>query len=694
MIPGGVLLDRAEKVGAALHTAGGTARVDELAQQTGLGQTTMAKAMRELQAAGLVERIGGAKGRPRLTPAGAVRFAAVEPISAGAVLDAAAAVWPDAHAAFLRLFLAAAVARWHLGPAGPHLGFVVVGEPRTGKSALFGQVCHLLGLDAEVHTREPALMTPAEIVGRRSMSGDSVAFQAAAYLSRPVVLLDEFDKAPAALRERAQKVLLQGKYRTIVDDDLLEVRCTPLLAANLPGDGTDRFAHFHPAYRTRRAVLLDAGSARRELADLGPRLREYYATHLAGQLDLAVLDPPAATPACWASLWADLRGYLMPAHFDDFPDERALDHLAAGYAALRDVRADDADGLALAAIYALSDWHTCASTVPGVIDASVGIPQLDLTEAHRAVYGDRPEFVSLEAAIAAHHVGTEDRAAEAQERQRARMRISDDVIRGRAELAEELRLAAAQIDARKVPETDKPQAAGLRSTLDKLRRSVEQLSRPDHLQAAQVRAAPYLSDARALAARISATRAERERDRQARLNADRESRLIAARAEKAEKARTAQAKKNTREELSRVGKRLAQIETLYARTTTRPDERPLDTLRGLGLVHYVAPAVPAEEPRRGLIAWLIAPASTAGTWVGTNGHRFAGYPGSCPAFDQWGEHTRALLAPSIIQDQRREDALCAILGAAPRTTRPQVLSVAAAAPAIAIGLSKYGVRPV
>lgn len=686
-----VLLGRAQRVGEALHSMGGTAQVAELVQRLALGETTMTKALRELQAAGLVERVGGAKGTPRLTPAGAVRFAAVEPVSAGAVLDAAAAVWPDAHAAFLRLYLAATVARWHLGPAGagPHLGFVMVGEPRTGKSALFGQVCHLLGLDADLHTREPALMTAAEISGRRSMAGSSVTFQPAAYLGQPVVLLDEFDKAPAGLRERAQKVLLQGKYRTVVDDDMLEVRCTPMLAANLPSDDTDRFAQLHPAYRTRRAVLLDAGTARRELADLGPRLRQYYATHPAGQLDLETLSPPDNVPASWTALWADLRGYLTAAHVDDFPDERALDHLAAGYAALRGVQADDVAGLDLAAIYALCDWHTCASTVPRLIDATVGLPQLDLTEAHRAVYSDRPEFISLEAATAAHHIGAEQRAAEAREHQRARVQISDEVIRGRSELAEELRLAAARIDARKVPEADKPSAAGLRSALDKLRRTVEQLSRPDHLQDARDRAAPWLAQALALAEQVAAGRAEQQRDRQARAHAEQESRRIAARAGKAEREQAAQARRSAREELSRLRKDLDHLESLYARTSTRPNERPLDTLRDLGLVRYVSPAVPAEEPKRGLKAFLRAPEPLNGTWVSASGDRFTGYLGSCPALDHWGENTRTLLAPRIGQYQAQEDALCARLNSAPRTARPRVPRPSSV-PTIVTGMSKYG----
>lgn len=668
------LPERAVTLGRLLHAAGGSATVTELREQAGMASATAARALAELEAVGLVERVGGAKGTPRLTAAGLIRFAGVEPVSAGAVVDAAAAVWPYTQAAFLRLYLAAIVVRHHRGPDAPHLGFVTVGEPRTGKSALFGQVCHLLGLDVLEHTRDLGLMTPAELTGRRSVAGATVTYRPPAYLGRPLVLLDEFDKANVALRGRAQKLLLQGLYRTPLDDAMVTVTPAPMFAANLPTDTADRFGHLEAAFRTKRCVLLDAGTMREQLRDLGPRLRGYYADYPAGQLDLDKIVPPAQAAPSAAAIWQAVQDTLMPARRDEFPDERALDLLALGYAALLGCAADDPHGLDLAAIYAAIDWHACASTVPRLLDHGGAPLQLQLEEAHRQLYSGRSDFASLEAALAAQHAGVQARADAARERTRARVRVADDVVRGRGELAEQLRLAAAAIDARKVPDQHKATAAGLRSVLGKQRTQAQLLTLPEALDEARLRAEEPLAEATALAARIAADRAAAQRARDEARAAEQRSRRDAAAAAKQQTAYDRQLRSQTkaqaRAQLTATREVLKTLEQFYRRTRTKPDESPLRELEQLNVVHYQAdPAAAAIERPKGWRGWFAGPDPWPGIWIAQDGSSYPGSPGQCPALASWGEGTRAVLAAVLRDGYVQEDQLVARAGAKPRTNR-------------------------
>ena len=669
------LAARAVTLGRLLHAAGGSATVTELREQAGgMSQGTAAKALGELVDLGLVKRIGGAKGTPRLTSAGVARFAGAEPVSVGAVIDAAAAVWPYTQAAFLRLYLAAVVVRHHRGPDAPHLGFVTVGEPRTGKSALFGQVCHLLGLDVLEHTRDLGLMTAAELTGRRSVAGAIVTYRPPVYLGRPLVLLDEFDKADAALRGRAQKLLLQGLYRTPLDDAMVTVTPAPMFAANLPADTADRFGHLEVAFRTKRCVLLDAGTMREQLRDLGPRLRGYYANHPAGQLDLDKIVPPAQAAPSAAAIWQAVQDTLMPARRDEFPDERALDLLALGYAALRGCADDDADGLDLAAIYAAIDWHACASTVPGLLDHGGAPLQLQLEEAHRQLYGGRGDFASLKAALAAQHAGAQARADATRERTRARVRVADDVVRGRGELAEQLRLAAAALDARKVPDQHKATAAGLRSVLGKLRTHAQLLTLSEALDEARLRADEPLVEAAGLAARIAADRAAAQRASEDAKAAEQQSRRDAAAAAEQQTAYQRQLRSQTkaqaRAHLTAAREVLKALEQLYRRTRTKPDESPLNELAQLNVVHYQAdPAAAAIERPKGWRRMFAGPDPWPGNWVAQDGSSYPGSPGQCPALVSWGESTQEMLAAVLRDGYVQEDQLVARAGAKPRANR-------------------------
>ena len=692
---------RAVTLGRLLHAAGGSASVTELREQAGrMSHGTAAKAISELETAGLVERVGGARGTPRLTAAGLVRFAGVEPVSAGAVVDAAAAVWPYTHAAFLRLYLAAVVARRHLAGSRPHLGFVAIGEPRTGKSALFAHACHLLGLDADLHSRELALMSAGEITGRRG-GGALTTFTPAPYLARPAMLLDECDKAPAALRDRAQKVLLQGRYRVVVEDEDLVVACAPMLAGNVPTDAADRFAHVHVAYRTRRSVLLDTGAApRAELDELGDRLEQYYASHAAGELDLDRLAPPATTVPNSRALWEALRRYLTPGREQDFPDERALDGLVLGYAALRHVHPDDAPGIRLAALHALGDWYACASTVPGLVDPSAGHPLRDLTEAHREYFAGRADLASLEAAIATQQTGAAARAAQVRATARARTQVADAVVRGRGELDEQLRLAREAIAGTKVPDEHKPTAAGLRDVLGKLRTHVQQLTRADHLEDARHRAAAPLREAEALAWRIAAERAARARDQQQATQLERQQRADARTAARQQQAAQRQyakhAKQQARQQLTALRQVLTGLEKLARRTTTPAGDNPLAELRRLQLVSYRAdPTVEQVERPRGLRRLFAGPDPWPGAWVARDGTSYPGGPGYCPELASWGPATRAVIVVALRDGYAEEDALCAQLGVAARARRINLdaaPAVTAAAPLRALPTAgdRYG----
>lgn len=661
---------RAQTLGRLLSEAGGAAPVSDLVAGAPFGSTTATKALGELEAAGLVERRGGAKGIPALTPAGMARFASVAPISAGAVVDTAAAVWPYTQAAFLRLYLAAVVVRHHRGPDAPHLGFVTVGEPRTGKSALFGQVCHLLGLDVLEHTRDLGLMTEAELTGRRSVAGANVTYRPPVYLGRSLVLLDEFDKANAALRGRAQKLLLQGLYRTPLDDAMVTVTPAPMFAANLPTDTADRFGHLEVAFRTKRCVLLDAGTMREQLRDLGPRLRGYYANHSAGQLDLDKILPPAQFAPSAAAIWEAVQDTLMPSRRDEFPDERALDLLALGYAALRGCADDDADGLDLAAIYAAIDWHACASTVPGLLDHGGAPLQLQLEEAHRQLYGGRGDFASLEAALAAQHAGAQARTDATRERTRARVRIADDVVRGRGELAEQLRLAAVALDARKVPDQHKASAAGLRGVLGKLRTHAQLLTLPEALDEARLRAEEPLAEAAALAARIAADRTTAQRARDDARAAEQQSQRDAAAAAKQQTAYQGQLRSQAKTQLTAAREVLKKLEQLHRRTRTKADENPLRELEQLKVVRYQAdPAAAAVERPKGWRALFAGPDPWPGIWIAQDGSSYPGSPWHCPELASWGEDTRAVLAAVLRDGYATEDQLVTRAAAKPRANR-------------------------
>jgi hypothetical protein len=162
---------RVDAAGRWLASVGGTATPGELgAALGGLDSHQLAAVTNALREPGWAD---GPKGRLSLTPAGWVRFAAVGPVAAGAVLDrVVAAVYPDqhyGHQAMQRLLTSAIVARRHLYAVRPehHLTFVSEGEEGTGKTAPFVLAGEMFGVDLSVAVVGPDDETAAGLGGRR-----------------------------------------------------------------------------------------------------------------------------------------------------------------------------------------------------------------------------------------------------------------------------------------------------------------------------------------------------------------------------------------------------------------------------------------------------------------------------------------------------------------------------------------------
>lgn len=668
----------AQRLGAALAELGGEATPGELGSRAGYSGGTQAKGVRALHAAGLVE---GTKARMRLTAAGRALFAnASPPIGAGAALDAAGAVWGAAgyaHRALLELTASAIVGRYHLAPArprDPQLVAVAVGNTRTGKTALGDQLCHLFGLDATMHQRLLRTMTEGEMLGRRRQTNVGMVFDPAPTLSLPFLLLDEYEKAAADVRHAAD-ILAQGQYLVPIEGKPVEIRPTVLLALN-PADA-DRLGKIHEAYQ-RRAAVLDTGYAAGRLDDLNTRLRDYYASHPSGPLNLPALRPPAtALPAAAFAIIDSLREELTEAGRMLLPDERALEIAALGRAALLGA-GDDVKALQSATLATCVSYLQVSETTPGQVRAEW---YLD-AETLRGQLGS--DATGLARALAEGR-----RGRELAHRQVAAVRVRREATdlgmeRRRGELLERLRQAREQLDGRHMTRDRKPAAAGIRRQLDKLRTDVAACKTAARLDELAELAAGPLDDAARLVYAAAADRAETQRQRQEKVRQAQTERANAAAQRRLAKASRAAQQQQATTVLAQVRELAKQLEAMYRRQTTKPGENPLDALAavrlpdGRRLLVYEPPSGPAPEPPHGLFARvgraIAGPEIPAGIWCSPWDARvrYRGWEGYCSALAKWGPETRAVLAPALAALHAAEDQLVAGLGRAPRASRPSV----------------------
>jgi len=277
---------RREDAGRWLATAGGTCSPGQLAAALETNRARQADVLADLEAAGLVTRRGATVA---LTTEGWMRFAGVGPGSAGVVLDEVLTGWPAAHRAFLELLVCAVVVRHHLPTyrRHPHLGFMVLGETGSGKTAMAELVCHLFGLDIPSVTVHTPAQTAGSLLGRRASTSDGYVWEPAPMTKRPLVFLDEFDKTPEPVQRQAW-LYFQGYVETQAEGLVHQLRAVPLLAANPPARG-ERLAALRPEYRRRSVVLDAAGASTRALER---HLKGFYA------------GPGGAGPALAAGLGA------------------------------------------------------------------------------------------------------------------------------------------------------------------------------------------------------------------------------------------------------------------------------------------------------------------------------------------------------------------------------------------------------
>ncbi len=669
------LAPRTLQVAQALADLGGGATPGDLAHATAVPPRSVSEALARLRDAGLVD---GPKTWVRLTSSGRARFAATgtpaaPKVSAGRALDEACAVWPYGHAALLRLLLSAVIARRHLGPSRPsaHLGFVLVGEGRTGKSALVEMACHLLGADPVEHTRNLALLSEGEVIGRRvPQPGGQLAFLPSATLELPLVLVDEYDKASTSMRSQAQ-LLFQGQYRATVEGEAHVIAPTPVLAANVPAHG-GRLSQVHEVYR-RRSVVLDTGPARSQLGDLGARLASYYQAHAQGSVDLEHTVPPALDlPETAQGLVAFMRDQaLTELGWEQLPDERALYAAALGRAALAEVAADDAKGLNLAAYATCLDYLACTETIPGEVREGW---EVDVEAV--GYYAGTPGTDSFRAALDSRHQGQQLQQAAISASRVRQGQAGRQVLEDRGRLLEVLRLAHGELDGRRVPRPYKPDAAGLRAVLAQLRRDASHVERADRLADLSAAAADPLARAAALRARINheqAAEAVQRRQVQQDLAEQKHATL--------EERRRTTSIRQTSERHTRAA---ATDQLGYVRDLAKPLERLWERTSGPAFPVLRDLRVDGEQllayrsaTRRTGLKMLAAALQVleAGMWVLRDERvqvAFPGTPTSCPALAVWGENTRAVLWPTLAALHAHEDLLLSQHGHLRQRRRPQL----------------------
>lgn len=655
---------RVDAVGVWLARVGGAAAPGDIAAAVGLNHRTQAAALGTMREAGLLE---GPRTQVRLTAAGWAKFSGVGSESAGEVLDRATAGWPYTHRAFLELLVSTIIARHHLGATRRtgHLGFIAIGETGTGKSAMGGLVCHLFGFPEAQHKLHVPAQTAGALLGRREQDGDGWRWVPAPTTRLPFVVLDEFDKAEEPVQRRAW-LYLHDALDQQLEGQVHELLPTALLLANPPRTGS-RYAQLRQEYR-RRSVVLDTGAMAGRSGELEDLLGRYYATTTpADRLSLEQLVPPAdhlGRDALEVLKMARDQA-LTQAGREEFPTVRVLELTALGRLALMGPDADEQ----VAAWATAVAYLQATESVPGQVIDQWGP---DLAQV-RSVLGQGGGAIA-----AALERGRAERAAALGEAARGRQREARaelGALEDARYLVAELRHLAAALDGRKVTPADATRAKAMRDVLLMLAGRAGKITTRASLDQLREEALDLMDRARRLVAAQEAARAAAEQARREAAEQVRQERAQAKIGRQAHLEARRAARDQARQQLAAARRYAAPLEALYRRKTTRPDERPLDTLRartlpdGRPLLTYQ----PNPEPEpRGFFDRLLS-GRAGGVWrVTGSGVVFPGDARGCPDLASWGAATRAVLTPALVAAHGAEDALCARLGAAARTGRPEV----------------------
>ncbi len=338
---------------AALDARPG-ATVAELAAELGAHRRRVERAVARLLGEGRLLRRG-----PKLFPAvsSGISEGSSGEVGWPSAMDSPLAVVlaslpSDAHRGFLRLYLGAAVARYHLAqqltdgwPAA-----IVFGETGAFKTALGAIAARLFGQSEAAAVRVIGRETARSLLGRRTIARGAVGFDPSRYLRGPVLVLDEADKASGNLR-RDLLLLLQGDAGLELEGVRFAMRAAPLVTFN----AEELPPWLHPAYLRRSFVLDTNGIATRRA--VSEAARALFARELP-RLDLAALRPPVrAVGAEGERRLEELVAPWLTRHGASLFDARYIAKCALGLVPLLRV------GLWQALVQVALDYLACAATL-------------------------------------------------------------------------------------------------------------------------------------------------------------------------------------------------------------------------------------------------------------------------------------------------------------------------------------------
>ncbi len=634
--------------------------------------------VRELREAGYVT---GTRTLLQLTDKGWAHFAGVDGAPAGEVLDRVLDSWPQAHHAFVGLLVSSIVARHHLAdePSRRHLGYMAIGEPSTGKSAIGALVCALFGWPHAEHQLHVPAQSVGGLLGRHVIeAGGLHRWEPAATTRLPFVVLDEFDKAPEPVRQRALVFLSDGLQQR-VDDEVHTLLPTALVLANPPKSG-DRYGVLRPYARSRSVVLDTAGG--RPFEDVFAATFESLAP--GDRLNLDALKLPARRlPDSARAVLRSMRDTaLTDEGREDLHGLQQLETAALGRWALLGADASPE----LAAWSVATAYLLATETVPGMVDPRWHVDFAAL----RPALGEGADVLA-----AAQERGRAERDAARQQVRTVRVRDDADkleVLSEAGSLASELDRLADALDGRRLPEQLRDQAAGPRRVLRMLAKRARELQARATLEDVQALAGTPRQAAQQIigaARQLVDDKARRRADEAARAADMRQRKKANAVAERERRRLEREAALSTLWDIVFIAQ---QLEGLYRRTANRAGESALAVLRGTkagarALLRYTPDKRPQE--RRGFLDALADVLAGAvreeGTWWCQFDPtlRFRGTATSCPELSRWGDGgTRRVLAAPLSLLYVLEDELRAQVGRGPRKNRV-TLPAGYAAPATA-----------
>ena len=558
--------------------AAGACSPGELVAVTGRPARTISRYLARLRDSALVE---GLQTEPRLTAAGQRVVRPVPPIPATAYDRMVSEILPAPQAAICRLTVDALVFRHHFPEHPRQPGFVIFGPKNTGKTAAAELIAQALGLELRTVLRELSSLSPGALVGRRRQEGGGRwVFDSSEVAELPFVVLDEADKADGELRKEMFRIFGELPRVVIEGTDVL-LRAVPLVVFNaLPGKGETGLPTgvLHEAQFRRAIVCSTHGLPAREVDQLPDRLRRHYADPVrSGQLVSPADHPPPGErlPDETFGLLVQIREVLTPAG-RPFVQLDALEVLTLGRAGRLGCR--PGDNLAGVAAGVVTDVLTCWETVPSIV-----VPGWTLdAKAWRRWLGDSP---GVEAFLEAASRAEDHRCAVALERA-GRHKAADiedlELVGKRATLRAVLDEAIVSIT--RVPKADRPNAAGLRAQLRKLRDDAGAARSNKRLEEISANAAPVLSQTQALVRAIYRTHLEIEQAQRARIEADHEAKVFAAAQQRARAAALAVKKERRRRIRAELGPWRRKWAAARRRTTTRRGEDVVDELLELRVV--------------------------------------------------------------------------------------------------------------